>query len=340
MTGTVPPIDMTRRLRAEREAAWQELEAMVERAERRGLKAMAPDELRTMHGLYRMTLSSLALAKTYALDLELMRYLNALAIRAFLLIYVPKRSLLQAIGHFFARELPRAVRASKEALLIAVLALAAGILFGWLAYAIDPEFYYSLHPDDSRHPLAEKHQLANTIYDDVSYFTDLLTTFALFLFQNNVLVSLFAFGLGFAFGVPTLLLLFYNGVLIGSMVALFWSRDLGPSFIAWLSVHGTTELLAILLAGAAGLTIARHMLFPEAGLSRLAALRLHGWQAATLIIGSMALLFVAAGFEGYLRQLIQEDRLRAEIGAGMALFWLFYFGLAGRGSLSERSPEP
>ena len=342
MAKAASPVDVTRRLREQHEEHWKELEGLIQRAERRGLKALAPDELRKLYERYRLTLSSLAVARSYALDLNLMLFLNALATRAFLLIYVPKRSLPQALAHFFARDLPRTVRAAMWPILLAALAFAAGFLFGWLVYAIEPDFYFSLHPDDSRHPFADKGQLADTIYDDSAFHLfDLLTAFALFLFQNNVLVALLAFGLGFALGIPTLLVLFLNGTLLGSMVALFWSRDLGPSFIAWLAVHGTTELLAIILAGAGGLMIAQLMLFPEERQSRMTALRVHGWSAATLLIGAMALLFVAAGFEGYLRQLIRDDILRAEIGAGMAFLWLAYFTLAGRGEpATQRSSKP
>ncbi len=333
------PIGITRRLREEREPRWRQLEELVGRAERRGLGSLAAGELRALPMLYRDALSSLAVARNYALDLSLIAYLNTLATRAFVLIHGPKQGAVQAIGHFFRRELPRAVRAAWPLLLIAASALGLGIAFGWLVFEIDPALYYSLHgEDEDRHPAASLHTLRESIYGDEANMADLLTSFALFLFGHNTLVCLTAFGLSFAFGIPTLMILFLNGAYIGSMVALFWSRGLGPEFVAWLSIHGTTELLAIVLAGAGGLVIARHMLYPAAGHSRLAALRIHGWQAASLLIGAVALLFVAAGIEGYLRQLIRQDSLRAEIGAGMVLLWAIYFSLAGGEKYGSTAP--
>src|SRR3546814_2972788 len=66
-----------------------------------------------------------------------------------------------------------------------------------------------------------------------------------------------AFALGFAFGVPTLLLEYYQGLSLGAMLAVFSGKGLGVDFGGWLFIHGTTELFAAVLAGAAGLRIGR-----------------------------------------------------------------------------------
>ena len=61
------------------------------------------------------------------------------------------------------------------------------------------------------------------------------------------------FALGFAFGVPTLMLLVQNAGMLGAMLWLFHGQGLTLEVVGWLSIHGTTELFAITLAGAAGL---------------------------------------------------------------------------------------
>ncbi|MGI9500231.1 MAG: stage II sporulation protein M [Geminicoccaceae bacterium] len=337
MAGQTPPIGISQRLRKEREPKWRKLEDLVGRAERHGLDILTADELRALPMLYRHALSSLALARGYAMDLQLIAYLNALGTRAFILIHGPRQRAAGAILGFFIHELPRAVRAAWLPMFISALALGLGIALGWSIYEIDPALYYSLHgEDEARHPASSTNWLRETIYGEEAHLADLLLSFALFLFQHNTAVCLTAFGLGFAFGIPTLIILVLNGVYIGSMIALFWSRELGPDFVAWLSIHGTTELTAVTLASAGGLLIAQHMLYPAAGQSRLTALRRHGWQAATLLIGAVVLLFIAAGIEGFLRQLVQQPLLRAEIGAGMALLWIIYFSFGGR---TKAQPE-
>ena len=76
------------------------------------------------------------------------------------------------------------------------------------------------------------------------------------------MVGLLCFGLGFALGVPTLILLLYNGLTIGAFLALHVERGLGIEFMGWLSIHGVTEILAVLLCGAAGLVVAEKIVFP------------------------------------------------------------------------------
>jgi uncharacterized membrane protein SpoIIM required for sporulation len=138
-----------------------------------------------------------------------------------------------------------------------------------------------------------------------------------------------AFALGFAFGIPTLLLLIYNLAMLGAMMWVFVDAGLGWEFAAWLSIHGTTELFAILLAGAAGLHIGRTMAFPG-DRSVLAAASASGRRAAQVMAGVVLMLAIAGLLEGYARQLVEEPAARGAIGGTMLLVWLTYFTLAGR----------
>ena len=52
--------------------------------------------------------------------------------------------------------------------------------------------------------------------------------FATFLFTHNSQIAIFAFALGFAFAVPTVLLIVYNGLLLGAFFAIFAAKGLGP----------------------------------------------------------------------------------------------------------------
>ncbi|MDB5725017.1 MAG: stage sporulation protein, partial [Novosphingobium sp.] len=95
-------------------------------------------------------------------------------------------------------------------------------------------------------------------------------------------------------------------------------------FIAWLSIHGTTELFAILLAGAAGLHIGRSMAFPGQR-SILEAAAEAGRRASTVMAGVVLMLIVAAILEGFGRQLVDSTPGRFAVGGFMLVFWLVYF---------------
>ena len=96
-----------------------------------------------------------------------------------------------------------------------------------------------------RDPTAATEELRKGLFDTSDTPLEGLTAFATFLFSNNSRVGIFAFVLGFLAGLPVFLLLFYNGLVLGAMAALFHSRGLGAAWWSWVLPHGVTELLAI-----------------------------------------------------------------------------------------------
>ena len=153
-----------------------------------------------------------------------------------------------------------------------------------------------------------------------------LSAFAAYLFSNNAGVCILAFALGFAFGIPSLMLLIHNMAMLGAMVWLFAGQDLGWEFAAWLSVHGTTEIFGILLAGAAGLHIGRSMAFPGTR-SILEAASESGKRSAVVMVGVVLMMVVAALLEAFPRQLVGGAESRFMIGGMFLVFWLAYFFL-------------
>ena len=124
-------------------------------------------------------------------------------------------------------------------------------------------------------------------------------------------------GWGLLFGSFTLFSMFFNGLHIGAITAVFFNNDLGADWIGWLSIHGVTELGAIFIAGGGGLLIARTMIFTK-GVSMARALRDIGPQIAVIAMSMLVLLGLAALIEGYLRQLIDPMWARYTIGWGWA----------------------
>jgi uncharacterized membrane protein SpoIIM required for sporulation len=148
--------------------------------------------------------------------------------------------------------------------------------------------------------------------------------FATMLFTHNSQVAIGCFALGFAFGVPTSLLLVVNGAGLGAFLALFGSRGLGAELGGWLFIHGTTEIFAIILAGAAGLRIGWSVVFPGE-VSRLASATAAGRIAGTAMAGVVIMLLAAGLLEGFGRQLITSDFIRYLIGAVMLTLWCLFF---------------
>jgi len=320
--------------RREREAAWQELEALVARVEVSGLRGLTADELERLPTLYRGAVGALSVAQSVSLDRGLLDYLSALVGRAYLCIYGTKGGAGGTVLGFFRRGFPAAVRAHVLFVAAAVLFLGLGVLTGWRLTLSDPERYYSFVDEDlaqGRTPTASTAELRAVLYGAGSRNTSLLGVFATFLFTHNAKVGILCFALGFAAGLPVLFLLFSNGLVLGSMAALYQSRGLGTEFWAWILPHGITELGAVCLCGAAGLVLGTSLVFPGPR-TRLRNLAERGRRASVLVIGAVAMFLLAGLIEGIFRQRVQAEPVRW-LTAGVTLaFWTVYFLLAGRRS--------
>jgi uncharacterized membrane protein SpoIIM required for sporulation len=264
-------------------------------------------------------------ARETSLDAATLAYLESLVRRAWFQVYGPRTSLGAWLRRFFAGGWSAAVRALWLDLCIALAIMLAGTAVGWLLVARDQDWFYSLVGGDmagGRRPGAGREVLAESLKGTES--GEGLTVFAAYLFSNNSGVAIMAFALGFAFGIPTVLLLLYNTAVLGAMLWVFVDAGLGWEFAAWLSIHGTTELFAILLGGAAGLHVGRSMAFPG-DRSILTAASDAGRRAAQVMAGAVLMLVCAGLLEGYGRQLVEAPAARASIGGAMLLFWLAYF---------------
>ncbi|WP_287939366.1 stage II sporulation protein M [Sphingopyxis sp.] len=324
----------TSRFRAEREADWIAFDTLLRRLETRGVKALSSDELLQLPILYRATLSSLSIARATMLDKALLDHLEGLAMRGYFLIYGVRETRLSRLRRFFLYDWPAAVRAVWKETLIIALIITLGALTSWSLVAHNPEWYYNFVPDEmagGRDPRATVEFLRSTLGHGKAGGEDqgALHVFATFLFTHNSRVSIMSFALGFAFGVPTMMLEYYQGIGLGAMLAVFSAKGLGVDFGGWLFIHGTTELFAAALSGAAGLRIGSAVVFPGAR-SRLQAAAEAGRTAGKVMVGVILMLLAAGLLEGFGRQLITDTVMRYAIGSLMLAFWLAYFYIPRR----------
>ena len=320
---TAPMVNATR-FRKAHEGDWARLDELVTRMEKRSIRWLSDDDLLALPGLYRTTISSLSVARDTSLDRALIAYLEQLCTRAYFQIYGVQTPAHRQIARFFAHGWPEAVRALWRETLICVLLTAGAAVLAYLLIRNDPSWFYSMIPEgltEGRDPSASAVFLRSTLYEK---HQDFLMVFATFLFTHNAQIAIFAFALGFAFGVPSLLLILYNGLMLGAILEVFAAKGLGENIAAWLMIHGTTEIFAICIAGAAGLKIGMAITFPGVD-SRMAAAVKAGRISATAMIGVVLMLAVAGLLEGVGRQTVESDGLRATIGASVLAGWLVYF---------------
>lgn len=326
----------TAAFRREREQDWAAFEEVLDRVEGGSFSKMSDEDLLALPRLYRATLSSLSIARATILDAALIEYLEGLCMRGYFLIYGVRESRGRRLLDFFRFDWPGAVRALWRETLVVVVLLALGIGVSWALAAHDPEWFRALVPEgmaQGRGPDADAASLRQTIYGAPQ--DDALHIFAVSLFTHNSQVGITAYALGFAFGLPSLFLMLYQGLMLGPMLAVFDKAGLLPDFVGWLFIHGTTELFAASIAGAAGLRIGTAVAFPGAR-SRLAAAAQAGRETGAAMMGVIIMLLIAGLLEGFGRQLIQSMQLRYAIGAALLTMWLAYFYVPRRGGSGGR----
>ena len=315
----------SQRFRAEREADWRRLEALLKDLEGGHRRRLSDDDVIALPVLYRAALSSLSVARAISLDRNLIEYLEGLCTRAYFFVYGARVTWSEQILHFFHRGWPEAVRALWRETLVSTGLGILGVIVSIVLVASAPEWFYVFVPRslaNGRGPEASTAELVRTLTETNG--GEGLSFFAGFLFTHNSQVALFAFALGFAFCLPSAGLMLYNGLMLGAFLTLFATHGLLLPAGGWLSIHGVSELFAVTLAGAAGFHIGWSVAFPGEQ-SRLAAASEAGRLAATVMAGVLVMLAVAGLLEGIGRQTVIAPPARYAIAVVSALFWGLYF---------------
>ncbi len=298
-----------------RRPKWSALERLLDTAEREGLSKLSLDDARALSRLYRAASSDLLWVRARAGAADLSGYLNDLVGRAYALTYPGKRVRPGDLGRFLTLGFPEVFAREWRMFVAAFLLFWAGFGFGWIGMMFDPEAAPYLVPEQHLTLDPEKRQQQEAESKGATAGEQAM--FTSFLFTHNIQVAFFAFALGLTAGLGTAILMFLNGVMLGSLAWVYASKGMAGWFWAWILPHGIPEITAIVIAGAAGFVLARAIVAPK-GLSRRAALKREGRTALQLLLGTLA-LFVLAGFiEGTISQ-IHPPRLSVAFKLAFAL---------------------
>ncbi len=324
--------------RREREGQWLELDRLASKALASGLTSLDAGELHRLPRLYRSCIASLSVARRTAMDQSLVEYLEALAGRAYLAVYGSRRSPRGALRRLFFEDFPRRVRALGRELALSTGIVTLGAAVAWTLMSVEPGWYDAfVNPAlaGGRDPYASTETLRDALYAGGEQ-GEALGFFASFLFVHNARIGMLCFALGFAAGIPTALLLFTNGLMLGAFLHLYHSRGLLFELVGWLLPHGIPEIGAVILCGAAGLHLGRALLLPGTRSVR-DALSDAGRRSAVVVAGAVLLFGVAGLVEGIFRQAVTSDAIRYALAGFNALWFFAWLFIAGR--VSERAKE-
>jgi uncharacterized membrane protein SpoIIM required for sporulation len=277
--------------------------------------------------LYRQVCQHLALARDRHYTPHLIERLNRLVLRGHQHLYQTQSRLFAKIINFIGVEFPQRVRQESPLVGLSSLLFFGSLLSMFISVQINPDLVYSLMNFGQVLEM-------EAMYDPkvVGYNRDAESDFLMFGFyiRNNISIGFQTFAGGILFCVGTLFFLIFNGLYLGCVAGHLTHIGYSVPFYSFVVGHSALELIAIVLAGAAGLKLGLALIAPGR-LSRLQALRHAAVQSIFLIYGVIIMLLFAAFIEAFWSSNAAiAPEIKYTVGGLLWIIVIAYFLLVGR----------
>jgi uncharacterized membrane protein SpoIIM required for sporulation len=323
-------VDIPRFVAAER-PYWDELRALLDRMDSEPEHRLPLVEIQRLHYLYERCSAGLARLDTFSTDPALRSLLESLVARAYTEIHetrAPHKIRWKALFLAF----PRAFRRHLGAFALSLGITLLGCAFGWFAIRMDARSKAVLMPFEHllNTPAERVHEEEGAKRDRLS---NAKAAFSADLMTHNIQVTVLTLAMGMTWGVGTVLLLFYNGVILGAVAADYVAAGFGTFLTGWLLPHGSVEIPAILLGGQGGLILAGALIGWGGRTARSVRLRAVTSDLFTIVAGAAAMLVWAGMVESFISQYHQPVvpySLKIAFGACELVALIAFLGWAGR----------
>ncbi len=265
----------------------------------------------------------LSYARTFYPKSKLPLYLNGISVRMHQHIYRNQRIPRKRFLTFWTQEIPLTMAKVRKQLLLSFVIFAAAMLIGALSAHHDATFTRLImgdaYVDQTLDNIASGEALA--IYgsqDEGTMFLGITI--------NNIRVAFLCFAAGILAGFGSGLLLLYNGIMVGAFQYFFHQQEVLRESLLTIWVHGTLEISAIIIAGAAGLVIGSGFLFPGT-YSRLLSFQRSARIGVKMVVGLVPVFILAGFLESFVTRhaLTLPLPLTLTIMGGSAAFIIWYY---------------
>jgi len=256
-------------------------------------KATTPQEVSK---LFVQITDDLSYARTFYDKRSVKLYLNGVAKLLFNNINKTKKNNWSVFASFWKKDLPIMMFAARRQMLISFVVFWLCFGLGVITSIYEPDFARTIL-GDAYIEMTNKNIEAG---DPMNVYADSgeMETF-LPILLNNLRVAFNTFFFGVFASIGSLVIMMYNGVMVG--VFQFFFIEKGLFWESFLSIwtHGTIEISAIIMAGGAGIMLGKGLLFPKT-YSRFQAFKMSGKIGLKIILGISPIIFLAAFIEGFL----------------------------------------
>ena len=296
---------------------WRELEDLLLKSQQN------PEKL---HRLFVKVSSDLSYARTFFPNRSVRLYLNNLTQSVFDTLGKKKNKFsIEPVKRFFGHILPLEIYRSRKAFYVSLIIFLVSLGIGILSTAYNPDFATTILGEDYINMTEQNINEGDPmkVYKEMEE-TDMFFKITI----NNLRVALIAFVLGFFGSIGTIFVLISNGIMVGAFQWFFYTK--GLFFTSFLTIwcHGTIEISAIIIAGAAGIVLGNGILFPGT-YKRSTSLQISAMRALRIIIGTIPLFIIAGTLESFVTRLTEMPTalkiLIIVASLSLILFmWLFY----------------
>lgn len=294
--------------------SWQEYENMLDHQ-----VDLSPDVLADI--FIRIT-DDLSFSRTQYPKSDTTRYLNNLASKIHLEIYKNKKEDKRRFITFWKYELPALFGSAHRPLLYAFAIFFISASIGVVSAANDETFVRLILGDAYVNMTLENIENGNPL---AVYGKKEETDMFFMITLNNVRVSFMAFALGIFLSVGTGILLFQNGLMVGAFFTFLGEEGLLADALLTVMLHGTLELSAIVIAGAAGFTMGNSILFPGT-YSRIESFKRGAKKGLKIVMGLMPVFIMAGFIESFItRYTFMHWSIKLALIVLSATFIIYYF---------------
>ena len=266
--------------------------------------------------------ADLAFAQTHYPHSRITIYLNNLSSSLHNELYRNKREKWSRVLTFWTQEVPDVTWKERRLLLISFLIFMVSVLIGVLSTLGDASFPRLILGDGYMDMTLENIAKGKPMG---VYGSEEESVMFLGITLNNIMVSFNIFVSGVLTSFMPGYQLFQNGIMVGCFDTFFYQHGLlGESLLATM-LHGTLELSAIVVAGAAGLAMGNGWLFPGT-YSRIVSFQRGAKRGMKIVVGTVPLFILAGFIESFITRHTEiNDFVRLTVILLSLCFVIFYF---------------
>lgn len=315
-----------------RQKDWARFEQLLRKCEFSRKPALSGEEISEFSSLYRSLCFDLSLVQSRDWGLTVSRYLNDLAARGHNCFYRSKPGSLLAVVKFVSSDFPRLLRENSGYFWLALALFVIPGLVAGVLIAIDVNWA-------SRIVSTEHQALFDKMYSGNSERPDdANAAMAGFYVHNNIGIAFRCYATGAFAGLGTIFFLIYNSIFLGAVTSFVAVKGHGERFFSFVIGHGSFELTAIVVSGAAGLILG-HAMVHSGKRSWWDNLRVRGLVSVKIALGAAFMLAVAALLEGFWSPSGVPSSVKFAVGGLLWLVVILYLGFAGRSAERDDADE-